>query len=78
MDRVRSAGGLCWKWTSPSTVGVPDRICVLPGGRVAFVEVKRPGGKLSAMQQRIIGLMRRLGAEVHVLESKEAVDEVFG
>ena len=32
VDLVRRRGGLCLKWTSPGTVGVPDRIVVMPGG----------------------------------------------
>lgn len=78
MARVRAAGGLCWKWVSPSTVGVPDRICLLPGGRVVFVELKRPGGNLSPIQVKVLDRLRAVGAEVHVLSSKEAVNEVFG
>ena len=40
---VRTAGGLCAKWVSPGLDGVPDRIVLMPGGRLAFVEVKAPG-----------------------------------
>lgn len=43
INRVERAGGLCWKFTSPGTSGVPDRICLLPGGLVFFVECKAPG-----------------------------------
>lgn len=37
---VKAAGGVCWKFTFPGTAGVPDRIVLLPSGRIAFVEVK--------------------------------------
>lgn len=51
-DRVIASGGMCLKWTCPGWKGVPDRIILLPGGRVIFVETKRPeGGKLSKMQK---------------------------
>lgn len=44
--------GLCLKWVCPGWLGVPDRICLLPGGTVIFVELKRPrGGKRSKMQE---------------------------
>ena len=50
-DMVQQHGGLCLKWVCPGWSGVPDRIILLPGGRVIFAEVKRPkGGKLSELQ----------------------------
>lgn len=48
---VEAAGGKCLKWTCPGWRGVPDRIILLPGGKVIFAELKRPkGGRLSSMQ----------------------------
>lgn len=44
-------GGLCLKWVCPGWSGVPDRILLFPGGRVYFVELKRPkGSKVSGLQ----------------------------
>ena len=49
---VKDAGGLCLKWVCPGWAGVPDRIVLLPGARVVFVETKRPkGGVLSSRQK---------------------------
>lgn len=49
---VESHGGLCLKWVCPGWTGVPDRIILLPGGRVIFAELKRPkGGRLSELQR---------------------------
>lgn len=48
---VKDHGGLCLKWICPGWAGVPDRIILLPGGRVIFAETKRPkGGRLSSRQ----------------------------
>ena len=44
-------GGVCLKWVCPGWSGVPDRIILLPGGRVHFVELKRPeGSKVAPLQ----------------------------
>ena len=49
---VENRGGLCLKWVCPGWSGVPDRILLLPGGRIYFVETKRPkGGRLEALQK---------------------------
>lgn len=47
---IEKRGGLCLKFTSPSTRGVPDRIILLPSGEVHFVELKAENGKLSKLQ----------------------------
>ena len=60
--RVKSCGGLCLKWVCPGWSGVPDRIVLLPGGRIMFVELKRPkGGKISPLQQWWARKLRSLG-----------------
>ena len=76
--RAKEAGGLAAKWVSPSMSGVPDRIVFLPGGKIIFVELKRPGEKPTPLQNRIIEMLRELGADVRVVDSTGAVDEIFG
>ena len=50
---VKKHGGRCEKWVCPGWGGVPDRIVILPGGKVMFVETKRPkGGRYSALQDK--------------------------
>ncbi len=49
---VAKHGGHCLKWVCPGWTGVPDRIILLPGGRIHFAELKRPkGGRFSPMQK---------------------------
>lgn len=49
---VKRHGGLSLKWVCPGRRGVPDRIVILPGARIIFVELKRPkNGKISALQK---------------------------
>lgn len=59
---VRNHGGLCLKWVCPGWSGVPDRIILLPGGRVVFAEIKRPrGGRLSLLQRTWAEKLTALG-----------------
>lgn len=61
---VEQHGGVCLKWVCPGWAGVPDRIILLPGGRVIFAEVKRPkGGRLSGRQLWWAHKLKALGFE---------------
>ena len=73
--KVKAMGGRAYKWTSPGNAGVPDRIVVLPNGKVWFIELKRPGGRLSALQLAQINFLEKLGQNVCVIFTKEEVDE---
>lgn len=65
---VENCGGLCLKWVCPGWSGVPDRIVLLPGGRVFFVETKRPsGGKLSRLQEWWQHKLKALGFKAAVV-----------
>ena len=65
---VRKCHGLCPKWVSPGLDGVPDRIVLLPKGRMAFVEVKAPDKKPRPLQTARHEMLRRLGFRVYVLD----------
>lgn len=55
-------GGLCLKWVSPGRAGVPDRIILLPGRRILFVELKRPeGGNIGKLQKWWAKVIKALG-----------------
>lgn len=59
---VKRHGGLCLKWVCPGWSGVPDRIILLPGGRIMFAETKRPkGGRASKLQKYWRDTLHRLG-----------------
>jgi len=69
-DIVKSHGGLCLKWVCPGWRGVPDRIILLPGGRVIFAELKRPkGSKVGPLQTWWRDKLQKLGFTVwHVYD----------
>ena len=70
---VKAAGGICPKWVAPGFDGVPDRIAMFPGGKIAFVEVKAPGEKPRPLQRARHELLRRLGFKVFILDNVEKI-----
>ncbi|WP_019213998.1 VRR-NUC domain-containing protein [Fenollaria massiliensis] len=77
VKKVKALGGLCIKFTSPSMMGIPDRIVLLPKAKLGFVELKRPGGKARPIQIKRIKDLKKLGFKVFVLDEKENIDEVI-
>ena len=74
--QIEELGGMCMKFTS-SISGVPDRICLLPGGKVFFVEVKRKGQLPRVQQIKKLLQIERLGVKATWVDSKERVQEVI-
>lgn len=77
VEAVRKAGGLCPKFVSPGWDGVPDRIVLLPGGKMGFVELKAPGQKLRPLQRRRREQLERLGFRVFVIDGVEQIGGVL-
>ena len=77
VEAVRKAGGLCPKFVSPGWDGVPDRIVLLPGGKLGFVELKAPGQKLRPLQRRRREQLERLGFRVFAVDSVEQIGGVL-
>ena len=63
-DGVRNMGGWCLKLVCPGFTGVPDRMILLPGGVMAFVETKRPGQKERQRQAFVQSRLRKMGFRV--------------
>ena len=75
---MRALGGRSYKWVSPGCAGVPDRIVILPNGRVFFVETKSERRKSSALQKKRHTELRALGCTVYAdIDTKEKVREVI-
>lgn len=74
---VEAHGGVCWKFVSPSTAGVPDRIILMPMGKIAFVEVKAPGESPRKLQLARHRLLRRLGFKTFVLDNPKQIGGIL-
>ena len=72
---VKKLGGISFKFISPGNAGVPDRIVILPSGRVVFAELKTDKGKLTKLQEVQIKKISDLGADARVLRGIEGVKE---
>ena len=73
VETVKAAGGICPKLVSPGTDGMPDRMVLLPKGRIGFVEVKAPGGAPRPLQTHLHRKLRALGFPVFVLDDPERI-----
>lgn len=74
-DEIKKLGGKAYKFVSPGNAGVPDRLVLLPGGKIAFVELKAPGKKPTNLQLAQQRRIRGLGFQVYVVDSKIEVNE---
>lgn len=77
VKEVRKRGGIALKFVSPAFDGMPDRMVLMPGERMAFVEVKAPGKKPRPLQDARHRLLRQLGFRVFVVDVPGAVAEIL-
>lgn len=79
---AKNMGGIALKFVSPGFDGMPDRIVLLPHGRLAFIELKAPGKKLRPLQEKRKQQLEALGFSVFVIDSIEQIggilDEIRG
>ena len=68
VQAVKSMGGLAPKFVSPGLDGMPDRLVLLPNGKMAFVEVKAHGKKPCPLQVRRKSQLESLGFSVYCLD----------
>ncbi len=75
---VKARGGITIKLPAIWYAGIPDRMVLLPGGKVLFAELKRPvGGVFEKLQPLWIAKLRKLGFTVHVWHTKGSIDAYF-
>ena len=70
-------GGVALKFVSPGCAGMPDRIVMMKGGKMGFVELKAPGKKPRPIQTRRIRQMRNMGFKVFVVDGMEQIGSVL-
>lgn len=74
---VKKRGGLAVKFVSPGLDGVPDRLVLLPGGKLAFVELKAPGGRMRPLQKKRAKQLAGLGFRIYCVDDKEMIGGVL-
>ena len=77
VKQTKRLGGEAAKFTSPSHRSRPDRIVMLPGGVLFFVELKAPKRKPTDAQVREHNRLRALGQRVEIIDSIESVDRLL-
>lgn len=79
-EKIEQLGGQFMKWVSPGNDGVPDRIAILPGGDVYFIELKTDQGHSTKIQEWQQQRLRRLGCNVRevrgMTEARQFIEEV--
>jgi hypothetical protein len=74
-QEVKKRGGITIKMVSPSMIGLPDRMIILPKVPIYFIEFKRPGEKPRKIQQVIIRKLRELGVIVYVVSTLTPISD---
>lgn len=76
-NEVKSHGGMALKFVSPTLDGVPDRIVLLPKGKMAFIELKAPGKPLRPLQARRKRQLEALGFLVFKVDHIEQIGGII-
>lgn len=77
VNAVKAVGGIAPKLTSPGFDGMPDRLVLLPNGKVGFVELKATGKKPRPIQLSRIKLLRRLGFKAYILDDEKEIGGII-
>lgn len=77
VQAAKKLGGIALKFTSPSMAGVPDRLILLPHGRIAFAELKATGKHLRPLQEKRKRQLEALGFRVFVIDHPNQIGGVL-
>lgn len=73
VELVKMNGGMCIKLLCDQLIGLPDRMCLFPGHKIVFVELKTTGRKPKRIQMYMHNNLRALGFRVEVIDTVESV-----
>lgn len=76
-NTVKSMGGIALKLISPGFDGVPDRLVLLPHGKLAFIELKAPGKRLRPLQEKRKKQLEALGFSVFCIDGTEQIGGIL-
>lgn len=74
---VRLRGGIAFKFVSPGVTGVPDRLVLLPNGKISFIELKAPGKLMRPLQIKRKRQLEALGFLVYCVDSTAMIGDVL-
>ena len=74
---IRHVDGIALKLVSPSFNGIPDRLVLMPKGKIGFVEIKDRGKKSRALQISRHNMLRQLGFKVFVLDDVDDIEKII-
>lgn len=74
VQKTQECGGICLKFISPGIAGVPDRIVILPGGKIGFAEMKAPGKKPRRLQKAVIRDLYRRRCRVATIDNLKSAE----
>ncbi|KOA19571.1 VRR-NUC domain protein [Clostridium homopropionicum DSM 5847] len=74
---IKKMGGIAAKFVSPGLDGMPDRLVLLPNGKMAFVELKAPGKKPRPLQLRRIKQLQQLGFACYVIDNDDQIGGIL-
>lgn len=77
VKQTKSMGGLALKFISPGYDGVPDRLVLLPGGKIAFAELKAPGKRMRPLQVKRKRQLESLGFSVYCIDGIEQIGVIL-
>lgn len=77
VEKCKENGVLCIKLLTYQFTGLPDRMCLFPGGTVVFVELKTTGEKPRKIQINIHNKLRKLGFRVEVIDTVKKVQDLI-